>query len=319
MKKKSNPRREFLKKSVLGGISLAAVPLLGKASFRELNSREADCNPATLDYYGEGPFYTINAPDLVGNVLAAETEVGTRLTISGTVTNLDCSEIIPNTEIDLWHADDAGAYDNGGYNLRGKIYSDSNGNYSFETILPGKYLNGSAYRPSHIHVKVTPPGSPTLTTQIYFEGDTDIPADAAASINSGTYDASNRIVSLTTNADGSLQGTWDIAVEGDGISAIESLHTERGMIYSLSPNPFVDKLTIYFGLFRDAKVSIQIMDVNGMVVDQLSQGSLKSGKHTVVWEAPSQLSVGIYWIVLTVNEMQVHSEKVMRQSFSVYE
>ena len=104
--------------------------------------------------------------------------MGTRLIISGQVYNLECSEIIPNAEIDIWHANDSGSYDNYGFNLRGKTYSNAQGFYIFETIKPGLYLNGSTYRPSHIHFKITPPGFNTLITQLYFEGDPYIPTDA---------------------------------------------------------------------------------------------------------------------------------------------
>ena len=36
-----------------------------------------------------------------------------------------------NTEIDIWHANDAGEYDNIGYNLRGKTITNSQGFYVF--------------------------------------------------------------------------------------------------------------------------------------------------------------------------------------------
>ena len=49
--------------------------------------------------------------------------------------------------------------------------SGSDGSYSFKTIIPGHYLNGSQYRPAHIHVTVTAAGHKSLTTQLYFEGD----------------------------------------------------------------------------------------------------------------------------------------------------
>jgi protocatechuate 3,4-dioxygenase beta subunit len=41
------------------------------------------------------------------------------------------------------------------------------------TIHPGKYLNGSQYRPPHIHYMVYADGHQPLTTQLYFDGEPD--------------------------------------------------------------------------------------------------------------------------------------------------
>ena len=43
--------------------------------------------------------------------------------------------------------------------------------------MPGRYLNGNQYRPSHIHFRVTAPDHVELVTQLYFQGDPYIPID----------------------------------------------------------------------------------------------------------------------------------------------
>ena len=161
-------RRRFLKNVVLGALSVVSVPISLKSFPTNVskNVNSENCPPLTLDAYGQGPFYTANAPNLQNGQLADVNELGQRIQISGQVFNLECSEIIPNTEIDIWHADDSGVYDNFGYNLRGKVFSNNQGIYTFETIKPGFYLNGSTYRPSHIHFKITPPGFSSLITQL---------------------------------------------------------------------------------------------------------------------------------------------------------
>ena len=53
-----------------------------------------------------------------------------------------------------------------GYRLRGYVLTDATGGFTIETIVPGEYPG----RTEHIHVKVTPPGGSTLTTQLYFPG-----------------------------------------------------------------------------------------------------------------------------------------------------
>lgn len=312
----SNKRRQFLKNASLAAFTLAIGPGLAKSEVLSITKAPAGgCNPCTLDYYGEGPFYTPGAPSLVGNQLAGPSEPGTRLIISGSVLNLSCNELIPNTVIDIWHADDSGAYDNVGFNLRGKTTSNASGYYLFESIYPGKYLNGASYRPSHIHFKITPPGFSTLTTQLYFQGDTDIPGDAAASITSGTYNATARIIPVTLNGSGVYEGTWDIVINGSGVPiGVEELHLTKGMIYSASPNPFSDRVEINYGIFNEAVTRIVVYDMQGKQVAELEEQTLGAEKYTAVWDPKADLPDGHYFITLKINDQQVHYVKVVKQS-----
>lgn len=312
MEQDFNPsRRQFLRNTSIIAASAAVFPgtAIGAVSGSE---SEKDCHPTTLDYYGQGPFYLPNAPVITNSQLAQQSETGTRLIVSGLVRTIDCSAVIANAEIDIWQADSAGAYDTGGFNLRGKTFSNSQGFYLFETVLPGKYLNGSQYRPRHIHFHITPPGYPKLTTQLYFQGDPEIPADAAASITSGQYNATARIIPITLNQQGKYEGTWDIVVNGDGAVGTPDLHLERGMIYRVSPNPFSGELNIHYGVFSEAKVAIQVFDLQGALVATLDETRLSPQKYTAVWKAGPEIPSGVYFIALRVNDLQVHYLKVSK-------
>ena len=312
--KKENSRRQFLINSSLGALSLGLLPALSKAASPQSEAASENCNPTTNDYYGQGPFYTAGAPMLSEGMLAANDEAGTRIRISGRVMNLDCTEAIPNAEIDIWHANDAGAYDNEGFLLRGKVLSNAQGFYMFETIQPGLYLNGDQFRPSHIHIKVTPPGFDTLTTQIYFAGDPHIADDAAASITSGAFDASYRIISLEDSADLVLEGTWDIIVDGDGVDlAVNELHLEKGMIYEASPNPFEEEVSIKYGVFQSGKISLEVYDINGLKVASLEEKELQTEKYEAIWRPEPYMASGHYFIALKINGLQVHYLKVLRK------
>jgi protocatechuate 3,4-dioxygenase beta subunit len=116
----------------------------------------------------EGPFYKRGAPHRA--VLVDRDVRGERLAITGTVLTTTC-EPIANAELDIWHADAAGAYDLDGYQFRGALTTDANGRYELHTIVPGRYLNGDTYRPAHVHVKLRARGHRELTTQLYFTGD----------------------------------------------------------------------------------------------------------------------------------------------------
>ncbi len=125
----------------------------------------------------EGPFYSAGAP--WRDTLLDAGMAGTLLTIRGHIrgVGLGC-EPIQNASLDVWQADSVGRYDRRGFVLRGRIATKSDGSYELRTIVPGYYLDGGKYRPSHIHVKVTAPGYITLVTQLYFKDDPYSAADA---------------------------------------------------------------------------------------------------------------------------------------------
>lgn len=110
----------------------------------------------------EGPYYTPDTPER--NSLLEEGMPGTRLLLVGYVLDQNCQPLA-NAWLDFWQADANGDYDNAGYRLRGHQFTDSQGRYYLETILPGLYSS----RPiEHIHVKVKPEGGAEVTSQLYF-------------------------------------------------------------------------------------------------------------------------------------------------------
>jgi protocatechuate 3,4-dioxygenase beta subunit len=120
---------------------------------------DADDGPTPVQT--EGPYFTPNSPERASLIEAGIT--GTRLIVTGRVLSTACAPI-RGALLDVWQADDAGRYDNAGYRLRGHQFSDGEGRFSLETIVPGLY----AGRTRHIHVKVQPRNGAILTTQLYF-------------------------------------------------------------------------------------------------------------------------------------------------------
>lgn len=114
----------------------------------------------------EGPYYTPNTPERTS--LLEPDIPGTKLVVTGYVLSTACQPV-NRALIDFWHCDDAGAYDNVGYTLRGHQFSDEQGRFYLETIVPGVYPG----RTRHIHVKVQAPNQPVLTTQLYFPNEPD--------------------------------------------------------------------------------------------------------------------------------------------------
>jgi protocatechuate 3,4-dioxygenase beta subunit len=117
----------------------------------------------------EGPFFSTGSPERT----SIRDGDGTDLVVSGTVLATDC-RALANAKLDFWHADDDGDYDTSGFDFRGHQFTDAQGRYRLETIVPALYPG----RTRHIHVKVQPEGGPVLTTQLYFPGESQNEGDS---------------------------------------------------------------------------------------------------------------------------------------------
>jgi protocatechuate 3,4-dioxygenase beta subunit len=115
----------------------------------------------------EGPFFKTDTPRRISLI---EGKPARRLVLEGQVLSPQCRPV-PNALLDFWHADEQGAYDNKGFRYRGHQYTDAQGRYRLETIVPAEYPG----RTRHIHVKAQAQGRRVLTTQLYFPDD---PANA---------------------------------------------------------------------------------------------------------------------------------------------
>jgi protocatechuate 3,4-dioxygenase beta subunit len=111
----------------------------------------------------EGPFYRAGSPE---RERVDQGATGQALVLQGRVLSARCQPIA-HARMEFWQADGRGSYDNAGYRLRGHEFTDAQGRYRLTTVYPGLYTG----RTRHIHVKVQPPGGPTLTTQLYFPGE----------------------------------------------------------------------------------------------------------------------------------------------------
>jgi len=282
------------------------------------------CISTTSDI--EGPFYLNGAP--FTTQIAKAGEPGERLFISGTVYSDEdtgnCITPIEDTELDVWQANDAGAYDNSAAldsciscNLRGKMKTDANGQYSFETILPGPYdIGGGQFRPGHIHIKASAQGHTDLTTQLYFEGDIFIPTDPWAS----DPDAVNRIIPLTQDAGGAWHGDFDIILEGTVVIGIENpaKYNEQGYLLQNHPNPFNRSTLISFEVFnKETKVLLNIYDLKGSLVKKLIHQKMIPGRYTINWNGTNQQGLkvanSIYICKFSMNGSPIKDIKVIVQ------
>jgi catechol 1,2-dioxygenase len=150
----------------------------------------------------EGPYYVPDAPEqgAHGTIPMREDEGGTPLAWSGTVTSTDGTPL-SGAKVEVWHADDDGYYSQfapgiPAWNLRGTFTVGDDGAFEIHTVQPAPYqipTDGAcgkliaaagwhAWRPAHIHVKVSAPGHELLTAQLYFPGDEHNDDDIASAV-----------------------------------------------------------------------------------------------------------------------------------------
>lgn len=182
-------------------------PLLGDVFFEstveQIDSEEREGTDSTI----EGPYYIPGAPmlDKPAVMPMRAEEPGDSLIFSGMVKSADGTPL-PGAVIDMWHSANDGTYSDIPYpddrelppsgNLRGKFTTDEDGEFEVRTIIPvpyeipkdgpvGKLLRGAgwhAYRPAHLHCKISAEWYQTQTVQLYFQNDQFLDSDVASAV-----------------------------------------------------------------------------------------------------------------------------------------
>jgi catechol 1,2-dioxygenase len=126
--------------------------------------------------------------------------------------------------LDVWQCNGIGEYSHfhpgvPEYNLRGRLTTDESGRYEFQTVVPSPYeipkagatgklldaLGRHAFRPAHIHFKLSNADFQPWTTQIYFEGDPWLDSDVVGAVKPELVVALQRDGNMAT-------GTYDFVL-----------------------------------------------------------------------------------------------------------
>jgi protocatechuate 3,4-dioxygenase beta subunit len=225
MKKKSLSRSSFLKKSLLAVTGLPFVLQTpgcgqatggGQATSGDKNLPPGgDCGPT--DAAIAGPFYVSNAVQATNiNYLNMP---GTPMRISGTVLGGPDGKLpLPNARVEIWHCDDKGLYHpqasgdvtdymSAEVNLRGLGVTNQQGQYAFDSIVPGVYPG----RRRHLHFRIVANGHRSLITQSYWLDEKGSAREKQDRTDRNTEDC--RYIDFKADAKGVMAGVFDIVLE----------------------------------------------------------------------------------------------------------
>lgn len=323
-------RQEFLKKglSLLGLTAIA--PSLLKSTNMGLSSltgtdKALDCTVTNAET--AGPFPTITPSSLVQSNIVGD-RTGVAFTLNITIANVDnnCSPL-QGAIVDIWHCDKDGYYSEYGgtpmqqvdytayHFLRGRQVTNASGQVSFVSIFPGWYQS----RATHIHVHIyNAAGNSLLVTQIAFPEGTNSAVqqvNAATSygytkgMNGYTYNAADNVFSDSVSTEmGAITGSVSagfvmehtINVNG-GTTAILEANTVDFTVQQNYPNPFDEMSKIPIYLASQSKVSLQIFDVYGRLVDTPLQDVGMIGSKELVLERKNLASGNYFYKVIVTN------------------
>jgi len=211
----------FLNEAAEAGETMLLFDAFIEADVVEANSQAWRGTPKQV----LGPYYLENAPLLEDGQLAKPDEEGDRLTLTGTVRDVDGNPIA-GALLDWWQADAKGRY--GAFdlpprtnmNLRGRMHAKDDGTYTLRTVVPAPYtiphkgptgrlleaIGRHPWRPAHIHLIASRDGYQPLVTQIYFQGDKYIESDAVRAARSD-------LALPLEKADGGYRASFDVVLE----------------------------------------------------------------------------------------------------------
>jgi len=121
---------------------------------------------------------------------------GQPLVVTGVVYAEDCRTPLAGASVYAWQTAADGRYGPSGADccyLQGVALTDRSGRYTFDTVVPGRYLGGNP-PPRHIHLGVSHPRAQDLLTELMFAGDSGVAAGNPLAVTPSKCGAGQRIV-----------------------------------------------------------------------------------------------------------------------------
>lgn len=188
-------RRGFIKSLGLFAVSCAAVPASLACSGHKAEAQSQQ--PSAIE-------------------IASPQEPGTPIHLSGTIFDAN-GKPLPGVKMFLYHTDATGYYsrpvnDPRQARLRGTLWSNASGQYSFQTIKPAHYGDTSSPPAIHIHVHLQPPDVPEHWVEsFYFEDDPRLRSEGRnQNRDAGRF---SNIITLSSSDTGLLKGVRDFRID----------------------------------------------------------------------------------------------------------
>jgi len=99
-----------------------------------------------------------------------------------------------------------------------------------------------------------------------------------------------------------------LAANSEGLIEHSVITPEDFTLSNAYPNPFNPTTSLLLNLDQDGIVAVKVFNLNGQLVDLLTDGSLESGMHTITWDA-QEFASGVYFIKAYIGS-EVITQKV---------
>ena len=291
-------RKDFLKGIGLAGVA-TVVPTPSFSSCSSKNSKPPEC--ALIPSETAGPFPL----DLTENQVffrqdVREDRTGVRHDVKMKIIGLENCLPMPNVRVNIWHCDRIGNYsgygtETGETYLRGYQFADANGEVNFITIFPGWY-NG---RTAHIHFQVYVSSVYKAVSQLAYPDDTknqiylDNPSLYTKGVDPLDVDEDGifsdgyalQLATLTVNPlTGGYDSYLEVTIQGSGLTGLAKAEPETGgqfKLYQNQPNPYKDSTTIPFEMKFPGNAFVEIWNLSGKKIAEISRPGLAVGKYEV--------------------------------------
>jgi hypothetical protein len=99
-----------------------------------------------------------------------------------------------------------------------------------------------------------------------------------------------------------------LAANSDGLIESNIVTPEDFTLSNAYPNPFNPTTSLLLSLDQEGIVAVKVFNINGQLIDLLTEGSMDAGMHTITWDA-QEFASGVYFIKAYIGS-EVITQKV---------